>query len=426
MQQHLQFRSLPTGIRARSFALLSGLLGFFLLASCAAPPPRRVLPDTSADTATTDPVEPDPGGEPSLPSGDLPVEPGPLPCTGALDAQLCALAGAECGTLSTVDACGNPRVAECGRCTDPSGVCEANTCTCSPEETPALCSRLQRGCGNIEVKDNCGEVRAANCGVCTCNAAVQSGEFSLPAHVSYLRWRFKSTAVDKMQAELRLHDDPGTTSGLYLAPFDGTIDGIRFYAGLQTEVLEPGVGGRRGKGIVFSRWESQDEADTRPPREGWKELGSHEGRFVGVRLLYDWGVGQFNLRLQRADQGGDGDWFHLYLEPSEGSPIFAGGLRFPRRVSTSQPASINPNLTSFLEIYSKTKEYNTVARWHFSLWLRAAEETPLSIRSEYPAFPTAEFPNVDTFWNPEDRRPHMLLGATARRCHAAGVLFSVE
>lgn len=81
--------------------------------------------------------------------------------------------GANCGSVEGPDDCGEHRtVASCGTCAD-TRVCGAqapNVCgqgLCAPEEDLKFCARLERNCGSVSGLDNCGQPRtAASCGTC--------------------------------------------------------------------------------------------------------------------------------------------------------------------------------------------------------------------------------------------------------------------
>lgn len=223
-----------------------------------------------------------------------------------------------------------------------------------------------------------------------------------------------------MEYELRIHDDPGEAVGLYLSLLNSSIDGAQFYLGLQTNLARPGQG-FVGKGLLFSTWGTFDAADTRTAPGGYLELGTHEGRFAGVRLPYPWTVGEYRLRLTRsADGDASGDWFEFFItDVKTSNETFLGALRF-RRSEATTPATISPNHISFLEVYSAATDYGAVPAWHVSLAATANGAQPTSASSEYPAFPTAEYPNADVWFDSADRRVHM---SFAPRCHAAGPLF---
>ena len=192
--------------------------------------------------------------------------------------------------------------------------------------------------------------------------------------------------------------------------------------GIQTDVYRPDVGGI-GKGCIFSTWWTFDATDTRPESDGFIQLGTHEGRFVGVRRAYEWGVGDYRLTLARADPEGDGDWFAMSIQPigpvvtpgvrplPTGPVAPLGALRF-RRANPDRPATISPAGPAFIEVYSNAATYADIDDWSLDLMAYGDGRRAVTARSEYPAFPYAVVPNVDvSYAAPRERvaiavRPH--------------------
>jgi len=247
----------------------------------------------------------------------------------------------------------------------------------------------------------------------------------LPAHVAYVHWGF-SSSVAILEWDLTVHTDPGTSVGEYLALFNGSIDGSQCYLGLQTNISHPGTGRGAGKGLIFSTWWSFDASDTRLAEGGFRELGTHEGRFVGVRRPYRWTVGDYRVTLSRAESevisGRTMDWFDLSVRPlrprtpgdrsepvGPSAPI--GGLRFPRR-HPARPATIEPGALLFLEVYSAARTWADVSHWHADVMAYGDGARCPSGRNEYPRYPHGqEMPNVDVRYDPVRDRIELEMGA---------------
>lgn len=101
-------------------------------------------------------------------------------CTPNTNLALCTNAGYQCGTLDTVDNCGQPRhVVNCSN-PDP-GVklcdyaCLANHTCCAPRTVPAICAAMGRECNSISWSECEQPAVSINCGTCAalkaCNAA---------------------------------------------------------------------------------------------------------------------------------------------------------------------------------------------------------------------------------------------------------------
>ncbi len=264
----------------------------------------------------------------------------------------------------------------------------------------------------------------------------------LPAHAAYVHWDLGSEPLSSVSFDITMHSDPGESVGEYLSPYNGSIDGHQIYFGIQSDVYQPDVGGV-GKGCIFSTWWTFDAADTRPEADGFIQLGTHEGRFVGVRRVYDWGVGDYRLTVQRAEQEGDGDWFAMSIQPIQpigrvgtGGPVAStgvrplptgvavplGALRF-RRADPDRPATIAPGGPAFLEIYGNADTYADIADWSLDLMAYGDDRRAIGARSEYPAFPYAEVPNAEVAYVADRDRVTMAFGRSIERVHAAAKLF---
>lgn len=84
------------------------------------------------------------------------------------DEELCIDARAECDTLTTINSCGESvTIPSCGECTGVNscgGGGEANVCGCTGEPDDILCGMEGAECGGISVVDSCGEPRFPECG----------------------------------------------------------------------------------------------------------------------------------------------------------------------------------------------------------------------------------------------------------------------
>ncbi len=135
-------------------------------------------------------------------------EPTPT-CVPDTDAQLCAKAGAECGSLQTTDNCAKPRsIASCGACSAPQvcggvtpnkccaascgnelcgasdhcgGTCKPGSGCCPQDDDGQVCSKASIACGPYQGNDNCGKSRTiASCGTCPPTSSCISGACKLP------------------------------------------------------------------------------------------------------------------------------------------------------------------------------------------------------------------------------------------------------
>ena len=247
---------------------------------------------------------------------------------------------------------------------------------------------------------------------------------TLPSAAIYVYWDF-TTSVAIMEWDLTVHIDPGASVGEYLALFNGSIDGAMCYLGLQTDMFHPEIGRGVGKGLIFSTWWSFDASDTRVAADGFRELGAHEGRFVGIRRPYQWGRGDYRVTLARSDsevvRGRVTDWFDLSIQPLEGTEAdfgrpapsgpseWIGALRFPRRFP-DRAAAIEPGGLMFLEVYSGAQTWTDVVPWYVDVMAYGDSATCPSGRTEYPRPYGQHVPNVSARYDPRRARVDLRLG----------------
>ena len=157
-----------------------------------------------------------------------------------------------------------------------------------------------------------------------------------PEHMVYVWWEWSSDEgeFESLDIDFTIHNDIVGFSGrhgLYLMLGFGHIAGIPFYFGLQTDVDDP-ASGSRGKGLIFSRWETRDlitpESQTRS-KDG-RSRPVYEGDFIGVRRSYDWGAGVYRVRIAPDGSDAIGPWFGMWItDRSTGETVWGGSLRFP-------------------------------------------------------------------------------------------------
>ena len=110
------------------------------------------------------------------------------------------------------------------------------------------------------------------------------------------------------------------------------MKGSRFAFGLRTDVDKPDTDGSQGKGIIFNRWGTADTSSySRTTGDGWTEPGNFGGPFISVRRTYDWGQGNYSVRIaQDGEDDADGRWFGMWItDKSTGVETKMGSLKFP-------------------------------------------------------------------------------------------------
>jgi hypothetical protein len=255
---------------------------------------------------------------------------------------------------------------------------------------------------------------------------------TLPAAEIYVTWGF-STPLERLEWDLTVHLDPGERCGQYLALYSGAIDGFPCYLGLQTDVVDPRTGRGTGKGLIFSTWWSFDAADVRVADDGFIELGTHEGYFVGVRRPYAWGAGDYRVTLARGEGDIAGrrplDWFDLSIErlapladagrrPDRiGEPTWIGAIRFPRR-RRRRPAQIDPGQL-FLEVYSNARRWDEVPPLDIDIMAFGEGQPCPSGMTEYPRPYGKDVPIADAHYVADRGRIALVLSQSGSRHPAA-------
>ena len=253
-------------------------------------------------------------------------------------------------------------------------------------------------------------------------AVHQFGCRRLPRATALVYWTFEEPG-EELVVDVTIHDDPGEEVGLYFSPYCAEIDSTTFYFGIQTNVSRPQMG-NTGKGLIFSRWDTRDLADLRTAGDGFHESAGYEGDFVSVRRNVDWSPGTYTIRLYRAEQDGDSDWFELeFTDHATNQVIPIGALRFPR-ADTALAATIQPRGAAFTEIYSGVRKARDVPTWHVDLRPRLDGISPTMISSKYPSTPRGRPHEADVWYVGEEGRVHMTFGHGIERRHDAGVLHS--
>ena len=168
-----------------------------------------------------------------------------------------------------------------------------------------------------------------------------------------LWWNWEQIpAFREFVIDFTIHNDPGnfsTRHGLYLMVCSGSIAEQGFYFGLQTNVSDPELGRGRGKGLIFSRWGERDLSFARiaDEQEGWTESAGYEGDFMGVRRSYDWGVGDYRMRLAPHGRDDDGEWYAV-TDAATDTTTWAGSLKFPFHNGTT---AMRASTYTTLEVY---------------------------------------------------------------------------
>ena len=222
--------------------------------------------------------------------------------------------------------------------------------------------------------------------------------------------------------DFTIHNDPGDFSdahGLYFMVCYGWVDDSAFYFGLQTDVFDPALGKRRGKGLIFSRWGGRDLADAQIAggNDGWAQSSGHEGDFIGVRRAYDWGAGDYQMRITADGEDDDGEWYAVWLTDEDtGETLWVGSLKFPL---VADDTMLHAWVYSTLEIYGAPSIRPIyIPEWYVSIdppngdGFDAAEA-----RLGYSGLQDQPVPNANAQY--DDGRVHLLIGAATENVNEA-------
>ena len=216
--------------------------------------------------------------------------------------------------------------------------------------------------------------------------------------------------------EFTIHTDPGNFSrqhGLYLMVCSGTISGHGFYFGLQTDVYDPSQGLGRGKGLIFSRWDERDLAFAKVADgdDSWSQSSGHEGDFIGVRRAYNWGVGDYRMRIAPDGKDEDGEWYGVWVTDVNAiETTWAGSLKFP--YIDGKTTVMSPVYTT-IEIYGRAIRPIDIPQWHVTMKRPQGDRVNADSGSpSYSAF-YGEIMNSDVQYIGE--AVHFRLGGTTER-----------
>ena len=196
----------------------------------------------------------------------------------------------------------------------------------------------------------------------------------------------------------------------------GWISDIAFYFGVQSDVKAgtPPYEGR-GKGALFSRWETRDLSLARfAEADGWTQSSGHEGDFIGVRRLYPWGAGDYTARLAPEERLPDGVWYGVWVtDLSTEITTWIGSLWFP-------PGGITSAIYSTLEIYGgRPIAPIDIPMMHVSM-RRPSGDQEMAQRGAagYSGVNGVELPNADIAYVREEDAVHFRVGGLTERTTA--------
>lgn len=189
-----------------------------------------------------------------------------------------------------------------------------------------------------------------------------------PWHLINIWWDFagKTEHFESLAIEVTIDRDVPSTYDLYIAPVGlGSINGMQFYGGLQTNITGwPSKESRKhvypGKGAIFSRWSSDkktpvglDHVRTAGP-DCLVESAGYEGEFASVRRPFAWTKGTYTYEIVKGVteqiDGHAQTWFNCRIKDPRGEVFPVGGLRFE-----GDDFTFWARHSAFVEVYSTAK-----------------------------------------------------------------------
>lgn len=214
---------------------------------------------------------------------------------------------------------------------------------------------------------------------------------STPQVMACGSWHFPVPILQDLRFEVQFLSGHGRTPGRYYQLYQGQLGGVGIYLGFQSDIVRPDVGGQ-GKGLIFSRWGSRDRTDAAASDAGWVESAGHEGDFVGVRSLFEWGLGRYTCWLQPTRQEANATWYEFRVRRHDDvTEATAGALRFSN-INGHRPL-IHSGGSTWTEVYSPAEPIDHVPMSHLNVWLYANGNTMAPTRCDVtynPKFPWAD------------------------------------
>jgi len=199
-------------------------------------------------------------------------------------------------------------------------------------------------------------------GIFNATTATSSGELG---GMHYIWWKFNKSSLKSLDFQITIYNNLSTNDGLYLQMYQGKINGIGFYFGLQTRVSKPGSG-LTGKGVIFSRWQTKDLSNAKTASQGWSAKGDEGGPFISVRKSYNWTNHKYKIQIKLENSDGVGDWYGIYIQDiNTGVTNYCGSLRFP--YATDNEKGIADGGGTWTEIYYRKNSNLPLPTLHISI-----------------------------------------------------------
>jgi len=233
-------------------------------------------------------------------------------------------------------------------------------------------------------------------------------------------WNFGVNYFKSLYANITIYAEPSNNDGLYFQMYQGKINNVVFYFGLQTKISNPNTG-TKDKGLIFSRWDTRDLSNVKTVEGGWSESAGYEGDFVSIRKHYEWATHSYKFKIAYIESDDVGDWYGVWIyDLNNSTEDFLGSIRFPS-TEPSKSGIANGGGT-WIELYSKEIKQTPIPSWHVSIDGIYANESMISPKSATSAY--SDITHSDIYYDYLTKKIHFLMGPEViTEEHNAGKLF---
>ena len=204
--------------------------------------------------------------------------------------------------------------------------------------------------------------------------------------------------------------------GLYLMLGNLDIDSTHTYFGLQTGDGDPHTPLPHERRVIYSRWDIRDLNWARwHETEGWSQSSGHEGDFIGVRRVYDWGAGDYNILLAPDGEPDDvGQWYGLWItDKATGVQTWIGSLKFPL---VNGKARMDNATYATAEVYGrKPVRPIDIPEWYVSIERPLMDGAPAASAWTGYSWFFEEITNSDIRWDIDSQQMHIRVGGLTER-----------
>lgn len=189
-----------------------------------------------------------------------------------------------------------------------------------------------------------------------------------PWHMVNIWWMFAKaeTKFKSLSIDVTIDRDIPSSYNLYIAPVGlASINGVKFYGGLQTNIGGWTSKGRNrrtvsaGKGAIFSRWSSNGKPigleNVHMATGGLCSSSGNEGEFCSVRRPFKWTKGTYTYSIVKGKtqvvNKKTYTWFRCFVRSHKvKTATYMGSLRFEGKEFTHGAMH-----SAFVEIYETAK-----------------------------------------------------------------------